>query len=415
MENSNLIMKKTIAKLKGDNKKYLAHALERSLQMSVESYSKSLHAYRPQRPIEEILIDAFITECDLLQITPLQTQKYISEITQFRSISTAPHTEIIAQKRMFCLQWINAQGVSSTQTLFIGAFSGVPFSNASRPGRLFLDEKKSINFIPKTHQNALVFSTKILDKTCEQHSKLNEVLASKLPTPNKDMYFSQWASKCEMALLGEVLNKEICVFDINRVAKNYILAALEHTDHVITRILTEPAITKKLIDAFKENERPLHLFYSPYETGKYTKSENIYYLDGYGYEGDHQSFPPDKESLKKALQNDRLCPGTFLVFFIFVFLNDFQCFGSFVQVEYLSRFKEKILELNLFSTEEKGYISHVPTYSLTTGMFPNDPLFNPISTILKNAPIPGHPTDFLIDYYAPIWRDKWYYTNKQAS
>jgi|GEM_PF-1982318 len=415
MERSDVIMKKTIAQLKSEGKNYLANALERSLQINIKSYSESLHEYRPKRPIEEILARAFVKECSLLKMSLAQTKKYLNELREFRSISTAPHTEIIAQKRMFCLQWINSQGISTDKTLFIGAFSGVPFSNASRPGRLFLDNETSINFIPKTHQNALVFSTKILDKTCEQFNDLDKILIHRLPEPNKDMSFSQWASQCEMALLSEALNKEVCVFDINRITKHYILVALEYTDHIITRILTDPLITKKLVDAFTDNGRPLHLFYSPYETGKYTKSENIYYLDGYGYTGDHQSFPSNPESLKNALENDQLCPGTFLVFMVFVFLNDFQCFGSFVQVEYLSRFKEKILRLDLFSEEEKEYISRVPTDSLTTGMFPKNPLFNPLSIILEGASIPGDASDLLIDYYAPIWRDKWYYTNKQAS
>ncbi|WP_128843470.1 hypothetical protein [Burkholderia catarinensis] len=65
-----------------------------------------------------------------------------------------------------------------------------------------------------------------------------------------------------------------------------------------------------------------------------------------------------------ALQSCILCPGLFPVFVSLAFLNQFQCLGSFNQIQYLDQMKQALTALrgvdgDLFAT--------VPTDGLTLG------------------------------------------------
>jgi hypothetical protein len=68
--------------------------------------------------------------------------------------------------------------------------------------------------------------------------------------------------------------------------------------------------------------------------------------------------------LYTALRERTLCPAVFLSFFSLSFLNSFNCLGSFEQVEYLSDFKTKLMEINW---PKNAALKETKVISLTTG------------------------------------------------
>lgn len=392
--------------LNNDGKTTLAHAIQRSADMTVAEYSASLWEYRPQRNMEPALKEALVEEWEAQGLNKKTIESLLKQIEENRTIQTVAHTEITPPPRRFCMDWISTRALPKSQHYIIGAFSGVPFSNKSKPGRITFN-KNGVNFIPKTLQNALAYETTIPEKTTTQWENLPEKLKEVFPQPHINQRFSHWAAQCAASSMTTILQHETAYFDINAVVQRYLLKVLPDTTHPMHHILLNPDWMKKILETFGEN---MHFFYTPYETGKYTKQENLYYLDGYGFKGDHQEFPHELDALMRGLEEKKLCPGTFLVFTALSFLNEFQCFGSFVQVEYLTNFKNMWNELGLLPHD----ISHVRTDSLTTGMFPADPQYQALDYILNNKKIPGEPGDLLKDYYLPIWQGGEFYTNKQT-
>lgn len=395
-----------VKKLQAEDKPTLAEVIQSTWNMAIGDYSESLFAYRAPTEMEPELIEAFRTELQATGYGPEEISRTMSDLETYRTIQTMHHSEIVPPSRPFCVDWMCTRGLPAGRPYVIGAFSGVPFSNKSRPGRIAVNDQE-INFIPKTDQDALVYSAKILDKTKQTYESLPAELKWLIPEPQNSEFFSRWAARSNSVVLERILEHPIVTLDINRVITRYLMAVLPNPDHAIHKILLEPTTTQRVLDAFGRN---MHFFYTPYETGKYTKQESLYYLDGYGYSGDHQQYPNTLEEIIAGLRNDQLCPATFLVFTVLSFLNDFQCFGSFVQVEYLTKFKATLIEAKIIDRD----LSNVPTSMLTTCMFPSNPSFHALDCITKQSVIPGKNRDLLGEYYLPIWEQNLYYTNKQT-
>jgi hypothetical protein len=87
----------------------------------------------------------------------------------------------------------------------------------------------------------------------------------------------------------------------------------------------------------------------------------------------------DPKILIKELLENRLCPALIISFLALAFLNEFKCFGSFAQVEYLPVYQEKFAKLPFM---KKFKIENVPTSNLTTGVFPSDTEIFPADLII---------------------------------
>lgn len=392
--------------LRADGHEILADVLERTQYLTPQKHSQAIWEYRPQRPLDQLFINAFTHEAQRCGYDDPVIDTLLDTCTTHRTIQTSAHTEIASPPRRFCIDWISTRGIPKNIPYIVCAFSGVPFSNKSRPGRITHDGTV-YNFIPKTYQDALAYHMPIVTKMTDIYEELPSELHTHIPHPREHASFVHWASNTLSNLSTTALNHPTYVLDINAIATHYLIQALDDPDHILTRMLTDPEITQRILDVFGENT---HFFYTPYETGKYTRQENVYYLDGYGFAGDKQRYPADRIALHQALTQKKLCPGTLLVFTIFSFLNEFQCLGSFVQVEYLTRFKKMWQALDLLPES----IDHVPTDTLTTGMFPHNPHTQMLDVLTGITPLTHDPNLPLLDYYAPIWNNKEYYTNKQT-
>jgi len=399
---------KILTNLRAENHSILANTLSQTWSLSVIQNSKNMCAHSPTSNIEDILLQAFEQELRETNYSNTHIQTILSDLEKHRIIQTSAHTEIVPPSRRTCIDWITSQGIPDHRPYIIGAFSGVPFSNKSRPGRIIYNEA-TYNFIPKTHQDALVFSTDVLEKTHDTYTLLPVELQSILPKPKSGEHFARWAAQCSSNVMSKILNRDVVSLDLNAVITNYIIDALDNTEHLVTQILCDPQITKKIHATLGDN---LHFFYTPYETSKYHKQENLYYLDGYGFAGSHEKYPHDPATLQQELRNRKLCPATFLTFFILTFMNNFACIGSFVQIEYLHNFKEQLERSSIFNADIQKKISDAPLNHMITGMFPSKPNLHALDFVQKT--LPGNPNENMGAYYQPIWSGDNYYTNKQT-
>lgn len=389
-----------ITRFRTEGKHVLARALERTKTMTIDEYTSTLFQYIPNSEYIELeLKEAFLFEFKKQGLSEEDAYICLSQLIQQRSLQTAHHVGLVQSPRMFCIDWLTVQGLKNDEWYLVGAFSGVPFSNSSRPGRITFSGNE-VNLVPKTYQDALVFSATISDKTIEQWVNLPLDIHKSLPEPIYGSSYSHWA----LSVLGTITRKnlnhqKILYFDINHVISHYIVALLKnnHTQHPIYRILLDPIFQKTVLDSLGSH---IHFFYSPYDKGKYQKQESLY-IDGKGFQGEYNYYACDRETLIKALESRELCPATFLTFTILAGINQFQCFGSFSQVEYLTEFKAVWKDLKIAPFET---IESIPTDTLTTAMFPADRNLQPLDVFLGNKTIPGSKNDILATYYETIWQ-----------
>ena len=104
-------------------------------------------------------------------------------------------------------------------------------------------------------------------------------------------------------------------------------------------------------------------------------------LNGDELHGQNYRLKLTPENLINEIKSGALCPGLFIGFTAFSFVNGFVCFGSFEQVEYLAEFKKKWMALDLLDNE---IVHNSNTSAFTSGrcvddsgegIFPLDMLF----------------------------------------
>lgn len=357
-------MKEFSNTLELNGKPVLASIIKNDFSRSIFDYSKNLMSHTPSGDIEPELIESLQEEMEERKYSKETIESTTKELKENRILQTSPHTSLAPNQRMFCIDWLSTQGLEKDRPYIVGSFSGVPFSNSTKPGRIEMNESV-YNFIPKTHQDALVYESNIFEKTNEVFEKLQNENGEgpTLPiNPEGFERFSDWACSNSQKIHEKALEKEIVYLDINKIITRYILKILDKENHPIHKLLFDKSWREKFDEHFGSN---IHLFYGSYKSKKYQKQESLYF-DGYDLSGDYHQINLSPENLREKLLDNSLCPATVLTFTILSFLNDFKCLGSFMQVEYLTDFKNKWQECGLI-----GEVEHVQTKNLSTGQFPN--------------------------------------------
>ncbi|MDQ3245016.1 MAG: Mur ligase domain-containing protein [bacterium] len=283
-------------------------------------------------------------------------------------MQTAPHISPTQKPRYFFINYLSSLALKKEDYFPVAMFSGIPFSNKTRPGRLCKTDG-DINLIPSSMQDELVYQSKISEKTIEIFEKLDPKIKKLLPNMKNDMDYTKWALKAVQKIEHNFLYSKPVCFDYNEVAKNYLLLALQDGAHPICQILFNESNLKILEREFKDEV----LFYHPHKNGKYIETSS-YYLKLGALQSNKYKILLNKENLIKELENNSLCVGLPLGFLIYSFLNDFMCAGSFAQVEYLPKYKNKFMQIPIL----KEKIKNAPTGVLTTGGFKDDLNLHPL-------------------------------------
>jgi len=364
-----------IKTLKDLKKERLARCIEENWQKTVLPYSEQLNSYKPSIKLEKEMSIAF--EKELLRIGQKKEEiaKILTSLEERRTIQTGPHLGATEGPRMLCINWLGSLGVKKDDYYVVGMFSGIPFSNHFRPGRI---NKKidSINLFPSNMQDALVYRSVIPQKLLDAVKNLPEKIKELTPTATLGESYTKWALNICQNIERNVLKKQNLIYlDINEVIAEYLIQVLKNKNHIFYKIFFDTKTREEFIKAFP-NEI---IFYSPIIDGKYEATENFFFSENKLKNKEKEILLGNPERLIQEIKENRLCPGLIIGFLALTFLNHFKCLGSFAQVEYLPVYQEKFLKLD-FMKEFK--IEKVPTANLTTGTFPENPNSFPVDIIL---------------------------------
>ena len=360
-----------VATLKKEGKIHLAKCIEKNWKKTAIVYSKELNSWKPAKPMEEEMIAAF--EKELKRIEAEEPIKIIDSLKKNRILQTAPHLGATEGPRMLCVNYLGSLGVPPEDFYMVGMFSGIPFSNRSRPGRINKKEA-SVNLFGSSMQDGLVYRSVITEKLIEGIEGLDNKIKELLPKAKIGDSYTSWALKACSNIERKILKKENLIYlDINEVVAEYLIRVLQNKDHIFYKIFFDPSTQKEFTEAFP-NEI---IFYSPIVEGKYEKMENVVFKNGM-LESKNKKIPlNNEENLINELKHHRLCPALITGFLSLAFINQFKCLGSFAQVEYLPVYQQKLSKLKFM---EKIDIKNIPTSNLTTGTF--DENVYPVDIIL---------------------------------
>ena len=351
--------------LKKEKKERLAQCIEKNWEKTALAYSKELNSWKPQRPIEKELLLAFDKELERLGTIGDQKLKILASLQERRVLQTAPHLGVTEGPRMLCINWLGSLAVSEKEFYVVGMFSGIPFSNHSRPGRINR-KNDGVNLFPSTMQDALVYKSKIPDKLPEKLNTLPEKLLKFLPQAVVGASYTQWALQTCQRIERKILNKNNLIYlDINEIVAEYLVQVLKNRLHIFHKIFFHPEIRQQFIKVFPKEI----MFYAPVMNGKYEDIENMILLEESLKSKSREILLDNPEILIQEIKEGRICPSLILTFIVLSFLNQFKCFGSFAQVEYLPIYQEKLAKLEFLKIFK---IETVATSNLTTGIFPND-------------------------------------------
>ncbi len=367
-------VREVVSALKKEGKKHLAAAIAANWDKTLLEYSASLWKYRPDMPMETILKQALSAELLRLGYSPKEIVPIVKNLAKRRVLQTTPHIAPAGKPRYFFISWLGALGLKPTDIYPVAMFSGVPFSNKTRPGRLCRKDG-DINLMPSAMQDELAYRNVIPTKMLETIENLPADIKKLLPKAKLGASYTGWALTAAQKVEGNFLGGRPIFLDFNEVASNYLLLALQNPEHPVYKIFFSEKERALTIKHFKE----MVFFYAPVQKGKYSEMENFYLKDGY-LQSASRKIELTPEILAAELK-ERLCPGLIVGFFIFAFLNRFLCFGSFAQVEYLPLYREKFAK---FSFLKKYNIKNAPAGALTTGGFADHIDLYPLDLALQN-------------------------------
>ena len=358
-------MLEIVKNLKKQGKERLAECVENNWNKTAIAYSKELNSWKPERLMEKELIWAFEKELTRLETPDSQKIKILDSIQKQRVIQTAPHLVATQGPRMFCIDWLTSLGIKKEDFYVVAMFSGIPFSNGFRPGRINR-KNSSVNLFGSNMQDDLVYQSIIQEKLIESLKDLPAQIKKFFPAATVGKSYTKWALLTCQNIERKILGKDNLIFlDINEVVSNYLIQALKNKEHVFYKILFDSKTREKFMEIFP-NEL---IFYCSIADGKYKKMENMIFSENSLKSKNKEISLIDPRILIKELEENRLCPALIISFLALAFLNEFKCFGSFAQVEYLPVYQEKFSKLSFM---KKFKIENVPTSNLTTGVFPSD-------------------------------------------
>lgn len=347
-----------ISELNKAGKGALASHIEKNWDLTLLNYSAKLHSFRPIKPLESIFIKALASEFTRLGLAKPKQDKIFTYLKTHRNLQSAPHISPAEKPRYFFINYLHSLSLKKSEPHLVAMFSGVPFSNKTRPGRL-ATKAGDINLTPSAMQDDLVYQSKITEGMIKNIENLDPKLKKLLPKAKIGESYTAWALKAVQKVEGNFLHGSPVFFDFNEVAKNYLLLAFKDDSHPLTELLFQKENLALLEDLFKGE-----VFFYGRSKDKYPSTLS-YHLKVGALQSNKSKVVLSKENLIYELEKNSLCIGLPLAFLIFAFMNEFLCCGSFAQVEYLPQYKEKFSKIPVLSK----IIKNSPVGALTTGGF----------------------------------------------
>ena len=419
-------MDSIIASLRLMNRPQLSKVIEKWGNESLEGYSQ-LWWQGPKRPppLEPELIQAFKETWQQMGWADVLVKQLLEELEQKRLLQTAMHLTPTEGPTFLASHQLATLRQPQTSSYLVGAYSGVPFSNAAWSGAINYGTKTSLeqilhpsnplfrqaqaavvdrirdgdhprlSLIPSKWRDGLVDRSAIPDRLNELFSDLLPgVRESPLRSIAPKNCYDNWALSFSEKLTRSVLNNDrIYFFNLNEVIRKYLINVLKDNSHWITQLFLDPWKIKSL-----EKELANNWFVTEVEKQGKKKVEQIH-LQNRCFESKTISISTEPESIISALNENRFCPGITLCFWILAFCNGIRCLGGFEQIEYLAELDSKLnkLEFQNLINYSSDQIS-----LLTTGKcVDQDYEVYPMDVLLGNSKLPL-PEGTLFSWLQPI-------------
>ena len=419
-------MDSIIASLRLMNRPQLSKVIEKWGNESLEGYGQ-LWWQGPKRPppLEPELIQAFTETWQQMGWTDVLVKQLLEELDRKRVLQTAMHLTPTEGPTFLASHQLATLKQPQTLSYLVGAYSGVPFSNAAWSGAINYGTKTSLeqilhpsnplfrqaqaavvdrirdgdhprlSLIPSKWRDGLVDRSAIPDRLNELFSDLLPgVRESPLRSITPKNYYDNWALSFSEKLTRSVLNNDrIYFFNLNEVIRKYLINVLKDNSHWITQLFLDPWKIKSL-----EKELANNWFVTEVEKQGKKKVEQIH-LQNRCFESKTISISAEPESIISALNENRFCPGITLCFWILAFCNGIRCLGGFEQIEYLAELDSKLnkLEFQNLINYSSDQIS-----LLTTGKcVDQDYEVYPMDVLLGNSKLPL-PEGTLFSWLQPI-------------
>lgn len=376
-----------IKELKKQKKEALSKEISKNFNKTLLSYSIEINKHKTNKPIENTLKKAFKIELERLEYKKKEIDKILNHIEKKRFLQTAPHISPTQKPRFFFINYLSSLAKTKDDYLVIAMFSGIPFSNRTRPGRILFNNNE-INLIPSYMQDALVYQHKITNKIVENFEKIDPNIKKFLEKMKEGEDYTKWALTNSKKIEEKIFKCKLVFIDFNEVIKNYLLLDLEKKNSILQELLFNNKNKEILENNFKNEV----FFYKSFQNGKYTETLSYYLIDG-DLQSNKDKINLNKENFKNELKNKSLCVGLPFGFLIFSFLNNFLCGGSFAQVEYLPKYKEKLLKIPIL----KNKIKNSPTGILTTGGFMDNLNLHSLDALMSNINLEKYKETFFAE------------------
>ncbi|MBU2648864.1 hypothetical protein KKI24_29425 [bacterium] len=369
----------------------LAAIFENGWHTPLKDFAGKLFQKAP-RKIEPELMTAFSQELASMGYDPPMVQTVLDQLRQMPVLQTSHHITPTHGPTFLALDLMCLSGLQPFQLYLVGANSGVAFSNSAwsgalsygslplerlcKPGTdLYRQALKSdkervahgssdsrISLIPSRQRDNLVFNTPLTEYQTRLFQKFSSELQTLLPEMSVDRPYSQWSALAAAQIQNMVFGtRQVLIFDINRVVSRYLVSILSNQpDHPCGLLLSNTKESAHIRTIFGDPP----MFLGCYQ-GKKTEKVDPLFWKGQGLESLKTGYEElSRLDLIRKLEDNRVCPGIFLLFFVLRFLNGLRCLGSFSQIGYLERFRRQWGETNL-----NWDLDLEPDYqeSLTTG------------------------------------------------
>jgi len=345
----------------------LAEVFGEAWQMPLKTYAERLYRKNP-RKIEPELLTAFSQELATMGIEPTLIQTAQKQIQKTPVLQTSHHITPTHGPTFLALDLISLSGLEPSQLYLIGANSGVAFSNSAWSGALSYgslplahlcqpesaayrqalkadrerlahgDTDHRLSLIPSRQRDQLLFGTRLSEYQIDLSHQFSDGLQNLLPQMTANQPFSHWAALTAAQIQNRVFSDRQClIFDLNRVISRYLVNILTNQpDHPCGILLSN---AKKSLEIRSTFDDPA-MFLGSYQGKKSTKVDPLFWK-GQGLESSKTGYREvSRQDLIRQLEDETLCPGLFLLFFILRFLNGIRCLGSFSQIKYLERFRQ---------------------------------------------------------------------------
>ena len=403
----------------------LAEIFDAAWQTPLKIYAERLYRKEP-REIEPELIAAFSQEWAVMGYEPTLMQRALRQLQETPVLQTSHHITPTHGPTFLALDLICLSGLQPSRPYLIVANSGVAFSNSAWSGALSYgslplehlcrpessayrqalkagrersahgDTDHRISLIPSRQRDQLLFGTRLTEFQTDLTHQFSDGLQKLLPKMAVNQPFSQWSALAATRIQNRVFSdRQFLIFDLNRVIARYLVNILAHQpDHPCGILLSN---TKKSLEIRSAFDEPA-MFLGSYLGKKSAKVDPLFWR-GQGLESRKTGYREiSRQDLIRQLEDDILCPGLFLLFFVLRFLNGIRCLGSFSQIKYLERFRQG------WETMQGDWnLDLEPDFhnSLTTGrLYQNGCAAWPLDLALKQQPLSvEHFSDVEMGYF----------------